>query len=748
MGIGIGIGVSWPTIKSLALSLISKLRARADYFENKKGTEVILGNLENCQDPPSTENLLEKASIVTTPTAYENGKLLSVKPSVNYGSDFFNPTPFGISTITQNPDGSYTLVNSGTGGRGFVQSLNLEKGKEYVVDYNVVSTNATIGVFTTWKGSGYSNDYFGDATTINSGTFRFKTSVTQSGDIRFNNLNIGATITFFLTIRESTVGDFDFSRGSSATRVNSQGLIEDVQIIGGELVQNGGFDTDSDWSKGTGWSIANGKANCDGTQTSNTDMNQSGLSFTANKTYKLSIDVEVIQGKISYISYIPTGIFEINNITSSGSYVFYNTLIANAGSLRIRGSSDFIGSIDNVSVKEITDDTDLPRIDYTDGVGNILLEPQSTNGVNYSEDFTQYNKINDTTVTSNDIISPDGTQNASKLTITAGTPYFAPSHSGFTSGTVYTMSCFVKKGTNRWVRLANQTSPTTGAWFDLDNNVVGTTKAAVISATITNYGNGWYRISSTLTAQNTSTDNFLGLSDNDDSTNVPAEDIGNTVYFWGFQIQEQNVLTSYIPTSGSTVTRLKESLTNSGNADLFGTEGVLYAEFKCINNLPSQFIRVINLNDGSSGDDNSVKLLRSNSVSDRFFVQIEISNTIVVGQNITLSDSTEFNKLAISYKSGDTKIFVNGISVATRTETFTLPTLNQLDLSSSTGSNNFEGNVKCVAVFKEALTDEELACLTSYTIEDALHSIDSRAAQKSFNFFKFSDFKTRLKKLF
>ena len=752
MGIGIGIGVSWPTIKSLALSLISKLRARADYFENKKGTEVILGNLENCQDPPSTENLLEKASIVTTPTAYENGKLLSVKPSVNYGSDFFNPTPFGISTITQNPDGSYTLVNSGTGGRGFVQSLNLEKGKEYVVDYNVVSTNATIGVFTTWKGSGYSNDYFGDATTINSGTFRFKTSVTQSGDIRFNNLNIGATITFFLTIRESTVGDFDFSRGSSATRVNSQGLIEDVQIIGGELVQNGGFDTDSDWSKGTGWSIANGKANCDGTQTSNTDMNQSGLSFTANKTYKLSIDVEVIQGKISYISYIPTGIFEINNITSSGSYVFYNTLIANAGSLRIRGSSDFIGSIDNVSVKEITDDTDLPRIDYTDGVGNILLEPQSTNGVNYSEDFTQYNRINDSTVTSNDIISPDGTQNASKLTITAGTPYFAPSHSGFTSGTVYTMSCFVKKGTNRWVRLANQTSPTTGAWFDLDNNVVGTTKAAVISATITNYGNGWYRISSTLTAQNTHTDNFLGLSDNDDSINATAEDIGNTVYFWGFQIQEQSVLTSYIPTVGSTVTRLGETLNNSGNADLFNnSEGVLYFETAALTD-ESYITRRISINDGTN--DNQVTIYYHPNTTNQVVPRIYAGGASVWAQdtniyNIYGRTNSEFNKFAIRYGSNGIQFFFNGVlsRSSTSVPNFTNP-LNNLSFDNGEGIYNFEGNVKCVAVFKEALTDEELACLTSYTIEDALHSIDSRAAQKSFNFFKFSDFKTRLKKLF
>ena len=68
-------------------------------------------------------------------------------------------------------------------------------------------------------------------------------------------------------------GDFDFSRNSAATRVNAQGLVENVQILssnlvqngdfseegaeevsngsfsqeGSELVTNGNFDTDSDW---------------------------------------------------------------------------------------------------------------------------------------------------------------------------------------------------------------------------------------------------------------------------------------------------------------------------------------------------------------------------------------------------------------------------------------------------------------------------------------------------------------------
>ena len=33
----------------------------------------------------------------------------------------------------------------------------------------------------------------------------------------------------------TSVGDFDFIRGSAATRVNSQGLVENVQILSGEF---------------------------------------------------------------------------------------------------------------------------------------------------------------------------------------------------------------------------------------------------------------------------------------------------------------------------------------------------------------------------------------------------------------------------------------------------------------------------------------------------------------------------------
>jgi len=75
-----------------------------------------------------------------------------------------------------------------------------------------------------------------------------------------------------------------------------------------------------------------------------------------------------------------------------------------------------IGKIDNVSVKEVAVEDDVPRIDYTTGEAAFLLEPTSTNFIPYSEDFTQWTASFSMVVASNNAISPDGSQNATLLT--------------------------------------------------------------------------------------------------------------------------------------------------------------------------------------------------------------------------------------------------------------------------------------------------------------------------------------------
>ncbi len=81
------------------------------------------------------------------------------------------------------------------------------------------------------------------------------------------------------------------------------------------------------------------------------------------------------------------------------------------------------------------------------GCPHLLLEPARTNLVQYSEDFSNGYWIRTrTTVSANNIISPDGTLNADKIIETTDTGLHAVSET-FTvvSGVSHTVSVFIKK---------------------------------------------------------------------------------------------------------------------------------------------------------------------------------------------------------------------------------------------------------------------------------------------------------------
>jgi hypothetical protein len=140
----------------------------------------------------------------------------------------------------------------------------------------------------------------------------------------------------------------------------------------------------------------------------------------------------------------------------------------------------------------------LPRIDYTGGgCGKLLLEPQRTNLVTYSENFNNaaWTKSN-ASVTANAATSPDGYTNADKIvenTATSGHSTFQSISA--TSGATYTISAFGKAAerTRLWLDLYGGTN---SANFDLSNGTILASSVG-ITAKIENYGNGWYRCSIT-----------------------------------------------------------------------------------------------------------------------------------------------------------------------------------------------------------------------------------------------------------
>ena len=176
-------------------------------------------------------------------------------------------------------------------------------------------------------------------------------------------------------------GDFDFSRNSAATRVNAQGLVENVQILSSNLVQNGDFSeegvqevsngsfsqegvqlvtngdfaTDTDWTKQTGWSISNGKAIAN---SSNGSIYQP-INFIDGKSYKITFDIsDYTSGEVA----CRFNNNETNTFNSVGSHTLYFVSNNSFDYVYFKGLNSFTGSIDNVSVREVGQDWDLSLI--------------------------------------------------------------------------------------------------------------------------------------------------------------------------------------------------------------------------------------------------------------------------------------------------------------------------------------------------------------------------------------------------
>ena len=121
---------------------------------------------------------------------------------------------------------------------------------------------------------------------------------------------------------------------------------------GNELVTNGGFDTDSGWTKGIGWTISGNDASCDGTQTSSSQLRTAVGIPIQNTLVKFSFEVKDYSAGTLTASIEGTGSNEFTGINKDGIYTVNVISTDSTPRIDFTASSDFIGSIDNVSVKE------------------------------------------------------------------------------------------------------------------------------------------------------------------------------------------------------------------------------------------------------------------------------------------------------------------------------------------------------------------------------------------------------------
>ena len=498
-------------------------------------------------------NLLQKASIITTPTAYAEDYLYSIKPAQSLGAEIIPDPNFDTDTTSYwniaNTGGTpratksyisndkfmrltYDLAN----GAALFKSGAIVSGKSYKVIFRAKGTANS--AFASIGNNGNLGTVISNPTlTTSFQRYEFNITATQTVfRLYLANASVGNTLDIDnISLKEITDADFDFDRNSTGTRVNEDYLIEDVPY---NLVT---YSQDfSQWSKSDA-TITNSSFNApDGTETAST-LTTSASGGTVQKNLTVS------NGNVTFSVFVKKGTTDgvrlrIDAATDSNGYfnLVNNTVHSSTNGAKIENYgngwyrvsiSDNITSFVKVSIYttdgttsydngtlhiwgaqivkgdqpkdylKTTDRLDIPRIDYTNGEPSILLEPQRVNLNTSSTDLSVtsvWPQVNATITTSSEL-SPEGLSNAFlQETTSASSSYIANPNVSVTTGVTYTFSVFVKRVNHRWIRIAHSSSTQTGCWFDLDNGEVGTVNST--SASIQKYPNGWYRITNTFVA--------------------------------------------------------------------------------------------------------------------------------------------------------------------------------------------------------------------------------------------------------
>ena len=619
---------------------------------------------------------------------------------------------FGSSNVSIQ-QGKAVYVNQGSGANGIYQDV-LSQNKKYKISFNVSDYQS--GSITAWAG-GSQNSTFNNTVSGNGlKTIIIEDTKSTNGYLVFGNLNTGNYSLDNISVKEIT-DDTDIPR------INYEDFSYE-EVLGEELVVNGGFDTDSDWIIGGAWDVSNGEANFNGLSAGSSIT--TNLEMTSGKEYEIKFSITSGTARFRFqnnsnsdlFSNIPLSIYTENEYVLRG--IATNTTQLKIYAVNTGGGQAF--SIDNVSIKEVTQ-----QVVEGSGTAHWLLEPLSTNLIQYSEDFSQW--FNFTNVSfSGGISSPDGENNAFNMiagTITGNLGAYLdyPSNSGIKT---YTSSCFVKKGDSNFAVIAlNQRDVSSNFLgqssyiFDLDAEQVSTAKNSATAFTNLSFNyskvsDEWYRISITGTCDTNAVviRGIIGITDS--ITSIASTGNGaDYIQVYGYQLEEKPYATSYIPTNGGQATRGAESLTGGGDASLINSEeGVLFVEMEGLVEGGSD--RYISLSDGSQSNIVSVNL---NAISNRINLRIA-SNGVNVFIDADSQNQTELNKVAIKYKSNDCSFWINGVKINSNTTINHPLNLSEITFSVGDGSFPFHGKVKQLIVYKEALTDAELMCLTTKRVKE------------------------------
>ncbi len=352
-----------------------------------------------------------------------------------------------------------------------------------------------------------------------------------------------------------------------------------------------------------------------------------------------------------------------------------------------------------------------PRFDYDPISGEcrgLLIEESRQNLLTYSEDFSDASWFKGgTLITSNIITSPSNelTGDLFEVTSSGGSKYIAKD-AVTVNGTTYTASIFAKSANSTTFSMGLFTAAFVGLYrFNLTGAGSVTTQIAGVSASITQYSNGWYKCSVTATTNAVATTLLI-------YPNTTVNTISNSIYIWGVQVEAGAFPTSYIPTTASTVTRSADTATMTGtnfSSWYNSTEGTLYANLRAAPFPTNSFSRFFSLNDGTV---NNVLSVYARGANNGFDVVRSVGTTQQFFTGASVSSVYNSNKVALGFNQSSFSISANGSSLTNYKTLSSSLSVNRLLIFSEWYGGTTSGTISRLTYYPKRLSDAQLQYLT------------------------------------
>lgn len=360
-----------------------------------------------------------------------------------------------------------------------------------------------------------------------------------------------------------------------------------------------------------------------------------------------------------------------------------------------------------------------PRFDHdpvTSTPIGLRIEETRTNTVHYSQALSNpvWSK-SDMTVIANATTAPDGTLTADKIMPSTANTFhqiYILNTGIVATGDYWSTTVYLKKAGFRKIGITHMAASGFQSTVDLDaetavgNGVYGNPAPTMVS--LVPVGDEWYKF--TMTGYFNSSNNgfnpalFIVILDNSGNNTFAGNDLFG-MFIWGVQTEAGQFPTSYIPTSGTAISRNSDvaSLQDTSFTEHYNSySGTFVAEFKTLysgNATSSQGVLTLN----SSSSQRVTYLMASTSNIAAFD-----GNTILVASG----DATgEIAKSAVAHSAENSSAVLNGGIVVSANLSPMLWKGTMLNIGNT--PNTFNGWIRNVKYYPNKLSDNQIKTMTS-----------------------------------